>query len=124
MAVRCRLRSAFPLGSHLSGGLDSSSITCVARDLLAREEDRALNTYSIVFDEVPGSDERPFINAVVDEGGVEPHYVRGDAVTPFTDIKRVDGIKGNPFVVLILLIGKSGCCPRARGSGSVGRDHG
>jgi asparagine synthase (glutamine-hydrolysing) len=96
-AVRCRLRSAFPLGSHLSGGLDSSSITCVARDLLAREEDRALNTYSIVFDEVPGSDERPFINAVVDEGGVEPHYVRGDAVTPFTDIKRVIWHQGEPF---------------------------
>ncbi|MCX7596682.1 MAG: lasso peptide isopeptide bond-forming cyclase, partial [Fischerella sp.] len=33
-AVRCRLRSAFPIVSHLSGGLDSSAVTCVARDIL------------------------------------------------------------------------------------------
>jgi asparagine synthase (glutamine-hydrolysing) len=96
-AVRCRLRSAFPLASHLSGGLDSSSITCVARDLLAREGDRRLNTYSIIFDEVPESDERPFINAVVDAGGVEPHYIRGDTVTPLTDVDRVLWHQDEPF---------------------------
>ncbi len=30
-AVCCRLRSAFPIGSTLSGGLDSSSVVCMAR---------------------------------------------------------------------------------------------
>ncbi len=33
-AVDCRLRSAFPIGSHLSGGLDSSSITAEASRVL------------------------------------------------------------------------------------------
>jgi asparagine synthase (glutamine-hydrolysing) len=96
-AVQCRLRSAFPLGSHLSGGLDSSSITCVARDLLAAEGDRRLNTYSLIFEEVPESDERPFINAVVDEGGVEPHYIHGDKATPFTDAERILWLQDEPF---------------------------
>jgi asparagine synthase (glutamine-hydrolysing) len=96
-AVRCRLRSAFPLGSHLSGGLDSSSITCVARDLLAEKGNRRLNTFSIVFDKVPESDERPFINAVVDTGGIEPHYIRGDTVTPLTDVERVLWHQDQPF---------------------------
>jgi asparagine synthase (glutamine-hydrolysing) len=96
-AVRCRLRSNFPVGSHLSGGLDSSSITCVARDLLAENQGRLLDTYSIIFDEVPESDERPFIQAVVEAGGIKPQYVRGDVVTPCTDIDRVLWHLDEPF---------------------------
>jgi len=49
-AMRCRLRSAFPIGSMLSGGLDSSSITCVARKLLAQNGGRRLHTFSAIFE--------------------------------------------------------------------------
>ncbi len=35
-AVRCRLKSAFPMGAHLSGGLDSSSVVALAAQELAR----------------------------------------------------------------------------------------
>jgi asparagine synthase (glutamine-hydrolysing) len=81
-AVRCRLRSAFPVGSMLSGGLDSSSIVCVARKVLAGAGRPLLHTFSATFEDVPECDERPFINAVVAQGGVEAHFVRGDRISP------------------------------------------
>ena len=103
-AVRCRLRSAFPVISHLSGGLDSSAVTCVARDLLnktrnsktgnsktgnSKTEDKQLQTISSVFDKVSECDERPFINAVLEQGGVTPHYVRGDEFGPLSNLANI-----------------------------------
>jgi asparagine synthase (glutamine-hydrolysing) len=88
-AVRCRLRTAFPVGSMLSGGMDSSSITCVARQLLARDGGRRLLTFSAIFDEVIQCDERSFINAVLAQNSVEPHYVHGDRLSPLADLDHV-----------------------------------
>src|SRR5262249_6542489 len=70
-AVRCRLRSASPVGAMLSGGLDSSSITCGARELLKQEGAR-LHTFSTIFDNVPDCDERQYINAVLAQDGIDP----------------------------------------------------
>src|SRR5207302_604669 len=64
-AVRCRLRSAFPVGSMLSGGLDSSSIVCIARRLLQEHRGGPLHTFSAVFDDVPECDEREYMQAVL-----------------------------------------------------------
>src|SRR2546425_624531 len=83
-AVRCRLRSAFPVGAMLSGGLDSSSIVCVARRLVAADGGARLHTISANFDEPPQIAERRFLNAVVAQNGVRPHYLRGDPTTPLT----------------------------------------
>jgi len=88
-AVRCRLRSAFPLGFMLSGGLDSSSVTCVARNLLAHNPESPLHTFSAVFDEVTQCDESPFIDAVLAENKLEPHYFHADRFSPLTDLNRV-----------------------------------
>lgn len=96
-AVRCRLRSAFPVGSMLSGGLDSSSIVCVARNLLAGNGAGPLHTFSAVFDDVPECDERPYIHAVLAEGGLVAHYVCGDQLGPLTDLDRVLYHEDEPF---------------------------
>ena len=88
-AVHSRLRSASPIGSMLSGGLDSSSITCVARRLLAQEDGGPLKTFSAVFDDVAQCDERVFIDAVLAQNSVEPRYIHGDRLSPFGDFDRV-----------------------------------
>jgi asparagine synthase (glutamine-hydrolysing) len=88
-AVRCRLRSAFPVGSMLSGGLDSSSITCAARKLLAEKGDSRLHTFSAIFDKVSECDERYFQNAVLAQGNFVPHRLHADQVSPLTDLERV-----------------------------------
>ncbi len=96
-AVRCRLRSAFPLGSMLSGGLDSSSIVCVARQLLAENGGGSLHTFSAIFPDVPECDEREYIEAVVAGGRVEPHYVRGDALSPVARLDEDLAHQDEPF---------------------------
>src|SRR5439155_14740383 len=96
-AVRCRLRSAFPVGSMLSGGLDSSSIVCVARKLLADNGGGRLHTFSAVFDGVPECDERHYIEAVLAQGGLEPHFVRGDLLSPLADLDRILTHQDEPF---------------------------
>ncbi len=88
-AVRCRLRAAFPVGALLSGGLDSSAVACMARDLLDEHRGEPLPTFSAVFEDVPQCDERPFIDAVLHQGGFEPHFVRADRLSPLTDLEKV-----------------------------------
>jgi asparagine synthase (glutamine-hydrolysing) len=96
-AVRRRLRSAYPVGSTLSGGLDSSSIACTARDILHAESNDSLNTYSAIFQDAPNADESDYIKAVVDQGGVNPHYLHPDRGTPFPDLEQVIRIFDEPF---------------------------
>lgn len=83
-AVRVRLRSAFPVGAMLSGGMDSSSIVCQASEIMAARGDSApLHTFSAVYDEVERSNERSYIEAVLDKyERLEPHFIRADLEDP------------------------------------------
>lgn len=65
-AVSCRMRNVGPVFAELSGGVDSSSIVCLA-DRLLREsfgETKELNTISYVFDRSSASDERAYIQEI------------------------------------------------------------
>jgi len=103
-AVRCRLRSAFPMGSMLSGGLDSSSIVCIARGLRAENGGGSLHTFSAIFPDLPECDEREYINAVVSGGGVASHFVSGVETGPLGDLDRMLDCEDEPFYAPNLFI--------------------
>src|SRR5205085_3523560 len=79
-AVQCRLRGDAPIFSELSGGLDSSSIVCMANHLVSNKEVEApcLRTVSMIFDEAFTSDERRFIEAVERRAGQKSLSLRED----------------------------------------------
>ena len=96
-SVRSRIRNASPLGSFLSGGLDSSSVTSVARALKAGKAEHSLDTFSLIFDELPQCDERPYIEAVLEQGGMTPHYIHGDQVHPLNNMDKMLWHVDEPF---------------------------
>ena len=68
-AVRLQLRSDVPLGAHLSGGLDSSTITSLASSLLGTP----IKTFSGGFKDAPHYDETPYARVVAKHVGTD-HY--------------------------------------------------
>jgi asparagine synthase (glutamine-hydrolysing) len=88
VALRARLRSAYPIGISLSGGLDSSSLACLAAEVL-RETGAPpgrLGSYSYVFDEYSNCDERAYILPVIEQAArlypICPRMVKGDSLWP------------------------------------------
>ena len=74
-SVRLRLRADVPIGSCLSGGLDSSSIVCVMNGLLHEQDASALQKTFSACSDVKRFDEREYIEAVVRHTGTDAHYV-------------------------------------------------
>lgn len=101
-AVRCRLRSNRPVGAYLSGGLDSSSIAVTARDLRRRGAPEAgagpLQTVSTVYDRFPSCDERRYMQAVLEQGGFDPLFIRADPVTPLDGLEDLVALHDEPFL--------------------------
>ncbi|MCP5184160.1 MAG: asparagine synthase (glutamine-hydrolyzing) [Pseudomonadales bacterium] len=75
-ATRLHLRSDVPLGAHLSGGLDSSTIVCLATELLRGE---SIHTFTGAFPEGPQFDETRYARMVAEFCRTTYHevYVHG-----------------------------------------------
>jgi asparagine synthase (glutamine-hydrolysing) len=96
-SVRMHLRSDVPVGSCLSGGLDSSSIVCLMAPMLRDAGgDARVNTVSACYDE-KSVDEKPFMDAVVASTGANPHYVFPRADDVFQRASDLTWHQDEPF---------------------------
>jgi asparagine synthase (glutamine-hydrolysing) len=95
LSVTRRLRADVPVGSSLSGGLDSSLIVCTI-DRLERDKPVRQATFSARF---PGfaKDEGQFIKAVTDTTDVEPHFVVPDEKGLVEDLESLFHHQEEPF---------------------------
>ena len=84
-SVRRRLRSAGPILAELSGGMDSSSILCVADRLIAAGASNAdrLHTVSYFDDAETTWDERPYVTRVEEQRGCVELTLMWGATKPF-----------------------------------------
>jgi len=76
-AVRRRLRSDSPILAELSGGMDSSSIVCMADNIIDRGsvETPRLDTVSYYDDSEPNWNERPYFTKVEEKRGRTGHHI-------------------------------------------------
>ena len=93
-SVRLRLRADVPVGSSLSGGLDSSTIVSVINRLLPPEGIQ--KTFSARFDE-PSSDEGKWIDLVTHENRVQRSDVWPTPEQFFDELTKVFWHQEEPF---------------------------
>ena len=96
-AVRLRLRSDVPVGSCLSGGLDSSSIVCLLHDMLSTQNTTALQKTFSAYAREQAYDESRYAEEVIRAIRVEAHHVYPDFETLFDTLDTLLWHQDEPF---------------------------
>jgi asparagine synthase (glutamine-hydrolysing) len=94
-SVGARLRTRYPVCSELSGGLDSSSIACMASGLIAARSVEAPALVSFSFGP-PGAPDEKFYTTVQRHCGIESEYIDTDHF-PFLDSESLDDASPTPW---------------------------
>ena len=100
-AVRCRLRSAKPVGVFLSGGMDSGSVASTAGWLLrqsADDEYPGFRAYSWAFEELAQCDERHISDGILRHYGLPVTYVPADTAWPLKDYPDHGPDRDSPYL--------------------------
>lgn len=98
-AIKLRFRSDVPVGSCLSGGLDSSTIVGVASKLF----DKRIHTFSCIYPNTPAFDESHYINASIREFNTISQFVEpkhDDFISIMKNsVYEHDGPTGGPSIL-------------------------
>lgn len=96
-SVRLHLRADVPVGSCLSGGLDSSAIVCLMSGMLGSNAGGPkVNTVSACYAE-KSVDEKPFMDAVVAHANTQPHFIFPKAEDVFQRASDITWHQDEPF---------------------------
>jgi asparagine synthase (glutamine-hydrolysing) len=121
-AVRCRLRSIHQVGVKMSGGLDSTSVACLAAPQLG-EGGRRLTAFTAVpmtgFRNWLGrgvlANESAYVEAVREHiGNIDVVYCRSEGKHPLSDNRRLLAVLEQPYKVLENLFWLEGILSAAR----------
>jgi asparagine synthase (glutamine-hydrolysing) len=102
-AVRRRLRSDTRILAELSGGMDSSSIVCMADDIIARGQapsTTTLDTISYYCENDPNWDERPYFTRVEEQRGRRGCHIQVGAEEPFDLFLDLGSFSSTPGAVV------------------------
>lgn len=99
-SIRLRLRSDVPVGTCLSGGLDSSAIVCLVNELLRQEHPLNLGdrqkTFTSAYKEKE-VDESEFARAVIEKTGASSNFVTPSAEDVLRDMQSIVYHQDEPF---------------------------
>lgn len=100
-SIKYRLRSDIPVGSCLSGGLDSSSIVIKAcKELEKEQKNKIFETFTSSYDENPEIDERFYSQKIVQRSGCKENLVFPNKEDLKEDIEKVIWHQDTPFPTL------------------------
>jgi asparagine synthase (glutamine-hydrolysing) len=99
-----RRSTAGRVGAHLSGGMDSSGIACLARKRVAdRPGGDKLSTFSLTYSSRLLAGEQQLMQEVINLGAIDPHLLPGDDALHFDWFSQPLPVMDEPYAGLFEL---------------------